>query len=113
MRYPKVVQDRIDILNKYTESDTIQEFDILHLYSGDLAHKGNWGYIEARRFVLIGYDTSTLQKRNLGTHDAIYFDETIPIYIVMVYADGAFLIKFDCKITGNFTSQAVFIKKAA
>lgn len=92
MNYPPEVQEKIDVLaNYYSENEDLESFDILHLYPGEIAFPD--GYIEARFFNLVGYNTAKKQKRSLGRHDALFTAEVI-IRDVEIYADGSTCLVF-------------------
>ena len=67
MKYPKEVKPYVAILDKYKETEDLEEFDSFHLYDNGLAYPN--GYYDARNFILVGYNENKLQKRNLGRHD--------------------------------------------
>lgn len=93
MKYPKPVQEKLKILDAYTEVENLKECNILHLYDDGLAYPN--GYHDARFFILWAFNTHTMEKCNLGQHDACDFDyENVIISKAQVFADGAFLIKF-------------------
>ena len=94
--YPEEVQQRIAILDLYEWNEELDTFDILHLYPKELAYPN--GYYSARFFELIGFSTKTLQKRNLGRHDAIIYNDKIVIDIAQIFADGSTLLRFESPI---------------
>ena len=92
MKYPKLVQERIDFLNKYKENDELNLFNIFHLYPKEIAYPN--GFYDCRFFELVGFNTDTMEKRNLGRHDGIDFAyDKCSISKAQVFADGAFLIQ--------------------
>lgn len=92
MKYPKPVQERIDFLNKYKENNNLNLFNIFHLYPKEIAYPN--GFYDARFFELVGFNTDTMEKRNLGRHDAIDFPYgNCAISKAQIFADGAFLIQ--------------------
>jgi len=113
--YPTEVKKRIEILNKYEEVDKLYSFNILHLYPKELAFPN--GYYDSNFFELIAFNTNTMQKINLGRHDAIdFFDilsgEGIEITQASVYADGSFLIKTKDMILVESNCQRIYMRKA-
>jgi hypothetical protein len=105
MEMPEETKKRVAILNKYEETDSLKEFDILHLYDDGYAYPD--GYYDSRFFVLIGFNTKTMQKKDLGTHDAIDFWDDCVISKSQVYGDGAFLIKMAHMITNVGNTQMI------
>ena len=92
MSYPKVVRDRIKVLDAYTENPNLDKFDILHLYPQEIAYPN--GYFDSRFFILLGFNTLTREKRNLGKHDGLDFWEECPnIDMARVFCDKSFLIR--------------------
>ena len=93
MKYPDTVKKKIAILDEYRVKDTLTRFNIFHLYPKGLAYPD--GYYDSRFFECVGFNTKTMEKRNLGRHDAIDFWDKCGIAKAHVFADGAFLIKLD------------------
>jgi hypothetical protein len=92
MKYPKIVQERIDFLNKYKENDNLNLFNIFHLYPKKIAYPN--GFYDCRFFELVAFNTETMEKRNLGRHDGVDFPYgNCAISKAQVFADGAFLIQ--------------------
>ena len=94
MDYPKEVQEKLKILDKYDENKTLHHFDLFHLYPKELAYPN--GYYDSRFFELIGFNTVTMEKRNLGRHDAMNFADLGDsiIRVAHIFADGSFVIGF-------------------
>lgn len=95
----KKVKAKIDeILGQYTECDSLELFDVLHLYdTGKACMVNNSGYHDSRHFDLVGFNTATRQRRNLGRHDGIEFtsEKYMPaIKLIRIFLDGAMLIRF-------------------
>lgn len=95
-QYPQEVQVRIEILNLYEWDNELNCFDIIHLYPKELAYPN--GYWEARFFKLIGFNTQTMTKRDLGKHDAIIYNDDIVVALSEIFADGSTLIKFKSSV---------------
>ena len=92
MKYPPEVKNRVDaIIGGYTECRELNRFNIFHLYPKELAYPD--GYLDSRFFECVGFNTETMQKRNLGRHDAIDFREGCSVSKAQVFADGAYLLK--------------------
>ena len=106
MKYPKEVQAKIDILNTYKENTELKTFNILQLYSKELAYPN--GYYDSRFFDLIVFNTVKMEKCNLGRHDAIDFKNCIIAYS-SIFADGAFLIRTANMITIDIDSQKIYM----
>lgn len=93
MRYPAEVQKYVDVLKKYNENNTLEDFHIFHLYKDKLGYPH--GYYDSRFFILMGYNTDTMEFKNLGTHDGIrFYDEAPAPNIIRIFADGSTLIRF-------------------
>ena len=111
MKYPKEVQEKIDILNAYAIDNNLTKFNIFHLYSKELAFSN--GFRDSRFFELVGFNTELSTKRNLDIHDGIMFlndNHTHKIKLLRVFADGAFLVRFSEPIKLDFPlTQEVLI----
>jgi hypothetical protein len=98
MKYPTVVQARIDILNIYLEDQSLELFHIIHMYPGKLAYPT--GYVDSRYFTLWGFNTDSMKKRNLGRHDGLDLWEdgdgviSAKIASIQIFADGSTCIRF-------------------
>lgn len=107
MDYPAPVQARIDKLDKYEVNNSLQEFDVLHMYPGELAYPG--GYHDARWFKLWGFNTMTMEKKDLGRHDGmIALNYAVPIQASGIYADGSTYINLTRPIR-IIQGQAVYL----
>jgi len=107
MEYPQEVKDKLAILDKYKPTKNLDQFDILHLYPMGLAFPT--GYYDSRYFNLIGFNTQTMQKRDLGEHDCVDFSNC-QIEIAQVFADGAFLLKMKHLIKITMHSQRIYFE---
>src|SRR3990167_8394709 len=107
MKYPVEVAKRIALLEHYTETEELNRFDIFHLYSGKLAYPD--GYYDTRFFELVGFNSKTMQKRELGRHDAIDFNDGVIIERACIFADGATLLKFSGLVECIGNTQAISI----
>ena len=108
MEYPKEVQSYVKVLDEYEESNTIETFNILHMYSGDLAYPD--GYWHARWFELVGYNTEQMQKRNFGIHDRLSFENGVKVGGIEIFADGATLISFNNFVCiGDTQAASVYV----
>ena len=111
MAYPKEVQENIDFLNEYEENDALTKFHIFHLYPGKIAYPH--GFYDSRFFMLIGFNTDKMQKRDLGEHDAITFaPNECPIADARVFADGSFFIKMSKEVQLDGMFQNIYIRLA-
>ena len=108
MKYPPEVQEKINVLNAYKENDELESFNIIHMYPKKLAYPT--GYYDARYFELIAFNTSTMEKKSWGTHDAVFFENGIIVDRSIIFADGSTLIKFKNFGQITFNSQAVSIE---
>lgn len=107
--YPAEVQEYLDVLNVYTESDSVARFDILHLYPQELAYPN--GYYDAKFFRLIGFNTKTQEKRDLGRHDVLRTEDYLglgypKVRQVRIYVDGSTLVEFDKPVCVSDTQAA-------
>lgn len=98
-RIPKKAKAKIDeILGSYTENNSLELFDVLHLYdSGKHCITRNTGYHDSKHFTLVGFNTTTKEKRDLGYHDGIEFTSERhlpPIKLIRIFVDGAMLVRF-------------------
>jgi len=108
VKYPKVVQEKIDFLQKYEWNINLKEFNIFHLYPGEIAYPN--GFHDSRFFNLVGFNTELMKKRDLGRHDSLDFWREKPnILFARVFADGAFLIKMNCLVEAESNTQTVYI----
>ena len=57
MRYPKGVQEKINVLKIYDLNIELTEYNIFHLYPKGLAYPN--GYYDSRFFNLVGYNSET------------------------------------------------------
>ena len=108
MKYPREVQERIDFLNQYAENDSLDSFDILHMYAGGLGFE-NDGYWDARIFTLIGFNGEKMQKRVFKNRDALFTND-VRVRSIQIFADGSTVITFREKI-GIPEGKAVFLEK--
>jgi hypothetical protein len=95
MEFPEAVQANIDVLKDYIENEELSEFNIFHMYPGELCYPD--GYFDSRWFELVGYNYCTMEFRKLGKHDGLRFDyiKNPKVDIVRIFADGSTLIRFD------------------
>ena len=106
---PQEVQAKIDILNNYAWNDDLSEFDIIHLYPGEIAYPD--GYYDARFFEAVIFNTKTMQKRSLGKrHDAINFHYNCIVRSTRVYADGSFLLQLVGFVKIQWDGQAIDVE---
>lgn len=100
MKYNKIVQEKIDVLNKYTVDVNLSTFNILHLYPEKKPAYPN-GYYDSRFFQLWGFNTETMSKLDLGRHDGLsmYSPDYPKVIIIQIFADGSTLVKFAHKVS--------------
>jgi len=100
--------DAQEVFDRYKENKTLMEFDIFHLYdTGEECIKDNSGYHDSRHFRLVGFNTETMEKCELGRHDGLEsFSDDLCIRLVRVYSDGSFFIRLS-RPTKVQLSQAV------
>lgn len=92
MKYPKEVQDRVDLLDKYKENPELNNFNTIHMYPKNLAYPD--GFYDSRFFNTIGFNWDKMEKRDLGRHDRLDFEDGVAIKHVGIYADGSTWITF-------------------
>ncbi len=83
-----------EVFDRYTENEKLEEADIFHLYDTreECIIKNN-GYHDSRLFRLVGFNTQTIEKRELGIHDGLEsFSNNLCVRKIRVYADGSFFI---------------------
>lgn len=82
------------VFDRYKENENLKEADIFHLYdTGEECLKDNTGYHDSRHFRLVGFNTQTMEKCELGRHDGLEsFSDNLCIRKIRVYADGSFFI---------------------
>ena len=103
MKYPEEVQVYIDSLKKYNKNKELEVFDILHMYSKRLGYPN--GYSDSRFFKLVGYNSISMEYRNLGRHDGLSFKDICEVDIVRIFADGSTLIRFKEPILLSLTQD--------
>lgn len=83
-----------EVFNMYKENENLSEADIFHLYdTSEECLKDNSGYHDSRHFILVGFNTKTMEKCDLGRHDGLEsFSNNLCIRKIRVYADGSFFI---------------------
>ena len=83
-----------EVFDRYKENENLTEADIFHLYdTGEECIKNNTGYHDSRHFRLVGFNTKTMEKCELGRHDGLEsFSHNLCVRKVRVYADGSFFI---------------------
>ena len=93
-KYPKEVQEELDYLKKYSkdESGELEEFDIIHLYGGEIAYPD--GYCDSRFFKLVAYNTEKMLYNEWDNRDGITFTNGVDIDFIRIFLDGSTLIKF-------------------
>ncbi len=94
MEYPAEVQRVLDeVFIRYTDDDTLGEFNIFHMYPVGLAYPD--GYTDSQFFDLWGFNFMEKRKRYLGTHDGMMFRAGANVDIVRIFADGSTLIRME------------------
>jgi len=107
MKYPKSVQEYVEILDQYADDPALAVFDIFHLYPGKLAAPD--GYYDSRFFRLVAFNTKTMWKRDLGNHDSLDFDSGASVKMVRIFADKSTLVKTSGPVTILGNTQAVTV----
>jgi hypothetical protein len=94
MEYPVEVQNKIDVLNTYTENPELTCADIYHLYPKELAYPD--GYFDSRFFTLVCFNTKTNEKRIIEYRDGLDFplDNGMLLRLIRIFADGSTIIVF-------------------
>jgi hypothetical protein len=85
-----------EVFNQYNENSKLQVADIFHLYdTGMECMNDNSGYHDSRHFILVAYNTETMQKRHYGIHDGIENrNDNNVIRTIRIFADGSFFVRF-------------------
>ena len=80
--------------NSYKENKQLESANIFHLYdTGKECMIDNSGYHDSRHFKLVVFNTQTMEKRDLGTHDGIQdLSNNAVLDKIRVYADGSFIV---------------------
>lgn len=104
-------QKHIDFLSTgYSVDENLDMFHILHMYPGELAAINDVGFVDSRMFNLIGFNTDTMTKKDLGMHDGLRFSigGPAPLYL-RIFADGSTLVKFmnAVKVYGDYQEAEV------
>jgi len=107
---PIEVQGYAKVLDNYKKSDSLEQFDIFHMYPGNICFPD--GYYDSRFFKLVGFNTKTMEKRDLGDHDSIDIELGVQVVMLRVFLDGSTLIKFDSLIETVGITQAVSVTRA-
>lgn len=96
MRYPPDVQKHVDYLETYEIDETLEKYNIIHMYPKGLAATRSYGFVDSRKFILWGYSTGNKKRRNLGHHDGLSFarQDSPRVDIVRIFADGSTFIRF-------------------
>ena len=107
--YPPEVQRCIDFLSEYNVNEYLDSFHIIHLYPMEIAYPN--GYYDSRFFEVVGYNTSTMERKDIGKTDGIRFEgtQTICPDMVRIFADGSTLIRFS-KPVSFYGASVVYIK---
>ena len=59
--------NRDSILDSYSEDENLSNFNLIHIYPGNLC--GKYGMQNSRFFKVVGFNTENYKKRYLGDHD--------------------------------------------
>lgn len=78
MGMPSEVKKMIAVLNSYKWDDTTGAFNIFHLYPKGLAYPD--GFYDSQWFECIGFNTTTMTKKDLGLHDQMNFQGKKPLF---------------------------------
>ena len=90
---PAEVQERLaELEQSYRENRELQEFHIVHLYPEGLAYPD--GFHDSQFFRLVGFNTDSNERTDLGTHDGLRFESGVELDISRVFADGSTLLRF-------------------
>lgn len=87
----------------------MQWADIFHLYdTGEECYQDNSGFVDSRQFTLWAFNTHRNEKCNLGNHDGIrtdVFSSNLKLYMIRVYIDGSFFVRFTSPIYIDYNFQ--------
>jgi len=94
MEYPIEVQERIDLLDKYTINSKLEYADIFHLYPKEIAFPD--GFYDSRFFTLVCFNTAKNEKRIIDNRDGLDFplENDMRIKMIRIYADGSTIVVF-------------------
>lgn len=109
MKYPKEVQEKLDVLKLYDLNTELTEYNIFHLYPKGLAYPH--GYYDSMFFNLVGYNSETMEYREIRISDEFDFSncKNKDISMIRIFADGSTFIKFDSFHKINDFCQSVYI----
>ena len=93
MKYPKEVQENIDVLKQYVNNDKLTTCDIMHLYPGRIAYPD--GFYDSRWFTLVCCNTKTEEKRTIEERDGLdFWNLNTEIKMIRIFADGSTIVVF-------------------
>ena len=109
MKYPKEVQEKLNVLKLYKLNTELSEYNIFHLYPKGLAYPD--GYYDSRFFNLVGYNSETMEYREIRIADELDFINcnNKDISMMRIFADGSTLIKFNSLHRANNSCQSVYV----
>lgn len=80
----------LNVLNLYVENESLEEFDIYHMYGKKYTNEN--GYHDSNFFDLHLFNTKKMQKRILTGRDGISFDNA-EIIQMRIYLDKSTFVK--------------------
>lgn len=98
------------IFGRYTEDEALEEFNIFHMYGdGKPCIFYDNGYVDAQNFNLMGYNTKTKKKRDLGRHDSLNLSTECKPDIIRIFMDGSTMVRFRDMVIldGNYQAQEI------
>ena len=109
MRYPKGVQEKINVLKIYDLNIELTEYNIFHLYPKGLAYPN--GYYDSRFFNLVGYNSETMEYREIRISNELDFSncKNKDISMIRIFRDGSTFIRFNSFHKINDFCQSVYI----
>ena len=99
------------VLDKYKEVEDMKLVNLIHIYYKELT-KGN-GIVNSRFFEVVGYNTETMEKMNLGRHDEIreMSGYELPVKQIQVFEDKSTIIVFSCQMKIEFwNTQTMYLE---
>ena len=104
------------VLTKYKENPELKEFNLIHIYPGELCADPEtgeiYGFVDSRFFDAVLFNTITMEKRCLSNKDELDFmGKPIPLRRIRVFADGATLIGFDTTMVVDWETQSTALRK--
>jgi len=94
-----------DILDRYKEDKDLANFNIIHIYPKELCNEH--GIRNSRFFEVVGFNTVSNKKRNLGKHDDLRKWELAPLNLhgVQVFRDKSTILLGEFKTVFDLSNM--------